>query len=413
MSAPSRSAARRVALARLVSYAGTSAAYIALLYVVYRRTGSSGWVAGTLLLTLGTRGVITPFAGSLGDRFDRRRVMIVSDLLGAMCFVALVPAHAPALLVALAFLATLMETPFLPASAAAIPSLAGPQDLAWANGTVAFGSSVGYVAGPAIGGLLVAAGGAAIVFALNAASFVVSAALVATVRGSFAGRRTDAEEAIHRGARAGFVFLWNDPVLRRVTLAATVFAVSVGSILVAELPLAAAFGASALGYGLLVSSFDFGAIFGALVAKRVRESTERAWLVGGSFVTAAGLAAVAVMPAFPPILVAMCVSGASDGAVDVVVEVIFQRRSPDAVRSRVLAALEAVFLLGLAAGFPFGGLLVGALGPKAAYALGGAGAAVSALLLVPLLRTRPSARTSPEVDPSPDPSLPFIGDAEP
>ncbi len=109
----------------------------------------------------------------------------------------------------------------------------------------------------------------------------------------------------------------------------------------------------------------------------------------------------------------MCVSGASDGLVDVVVEVTFQRRSPDAVRSRVLAALEAVFLLGLAVAFPFGGLLVGVLGPKAAYALGGAGAAVSALMLIPLLRTRPSARTSPQVDPSPNPDLPFIGDAGP
>jgi MFS family permease len=410
---PSRTAARRVALARLISYAGTSAAYTALLYVVYQRTGSSTWVAGTLFLTLGTRGAITPLAGSLGDRLDRRRVMIVSDLLGAMCFLGLAFARGPALLVALAFLATLMESPFFPASAAAIPNLVGPADLAWANGTVAFGSSLGYVAGPAIGGLLVAAGGAGIVFALNAASFVASAALVATVRGSFAGRRTDVEEELHRGTRAGFVFLWNDPVLRRVTSAAAVFAVSVGSILVAELPLATAFGAGALGYGLLGTSFDFGAIFGALVAKQVTESRQAPWLVGGSFVTAAGLAAVAVMPTFPPVLAAMCVSGGSDGLVDVVVDVIFQRRSPDAVRSRVLAALEAVFLLGLAVAFPFGGLLVGALGPKAAYALGGAGCMASALMMVPLLRTRPPAPTSPEVDPSSNPGLPFIGDAGP
>ena len=366
-----------------------------------------------MLLTLGTRGVITPLAGSLGDRLDRRRVMVVSDLLGAVCFVALALAHVPALLVALAFLATLVETPFFPASAAAIPNLVGPQDLGWANGTVAFRSSLGYVAGPAIGGLLVAAGGAAIVFALNAASFAVSAALVATVRGSFTGRRTDVEEGIHRGMRAGFVFLWKEPVLRRMTLAFAVFAVSVGSILVAELPLAATFGAGAVGYGLLSTSFDFGGLFGALAGKRVTVSNERSWLIGGGFVTAAGLAAVAAMPAFPPILAAMCVSGASDGLVDVVVEVTFQRRSPDAVRSRVLAALEAVFLLGLAVAFPFGGLLVGVLGPKAAYALGGAGAAVSALMLIPLLRTRPSARTSPQVDPSPNPDLPFIGDAGP
>jgi MFS family permease len=386
---PSRSAARRVALARLISYTGTSAAYTALLYVVYRRTGSSAWVAGTLLLTLGTRGAITPLAGSLGDRFDRRRVMILSDLLGAACFAAMALAHAPVLLVALAFLATLMESPFFPASSAALPNLVAPEDLAWANGTVAFGASVGYVAGPAIGGLLVAAGGARTVFVLDAVSFVASAALVATVTGSFAERRTDDEQQVHRGMRAGFLFLWREPVLRGMTLAFAVFAVSVGSILVAELPLSTAFGVGAVGYGLLSTSFDFGALFGALAGKRVTESTERSWLVGGSFVTAAGLAAVATMPAFPPVLAAMCISGASDGLVDVVVEVIFQRRSPDAVRGRVIAALEAVFLLGLAVAFPFGALLVGALGPKAAYALAGTGAGISALMLLALLPRGP------------------------
>jgi MFS family permease len=405
VSTPSRSAARRVALARLISYAGTSAAYTALLYVVYQRTGSSTWVAGALLLTLGTRGAITPLAGSLGDRLDRRRVMIVSDLLGAVCFAAMAVAHAPTLLVALAFLATLMESPFFPASSAALPNLVGPDDLAWANGTVAFGASVGYVAGPAIGGLLVAAGGAGTVFLLDAMSFVASAGLVATVKGSFADELTRDERQSHRGTRAGFVFLWNEPVLRRMTLAFAVFALSVGSILVAELPLSTTFGVGAVGYGLLSTSFDFGAVFGALAGKRVTASTERAWLVAGSFVTAAGLAAVAVMPAFPLILAAMCISGASDGAVDVVVEVIFQRRSPDAVRGRVIAALEAVILLGLAAAFPFGGFLVGAVGPKAAYALAGAGAAVSALLLLALL-PRTAQTQGAGVAAAPDPTSP-------
>src|SRR5207247_7484937 len=92
------------------------------------------------------------------------------------------------------------------------------------------------------------------------------------------------------GMRAGFLFLWREPVLRGMTLAFVVFAVSVGSILVAELPLSTAFGVGALGYGLLSTSFDFGALFGALAGKRVTECTERAWLVGGSSVRAAGLA---------------------------------------------------------------------------------------------------------------------------
>jgi MFS family permease len=369
----------------MISYTGTSASYTALVYVIYSRTRSNAWVAASLLLTLGVKGAITPLAGALGDRFNRRRVMIVSDLLGAAALAAMALAHAPWLLLAFALIAVVVEAPFFPASGAALPNLVAPDDLAWANGTVAFGSSLGYVVGPALGGLLVAAGGAATAFLLDALSFVVSAALVATVRGSFSQPKPELEERDHKGVRAGLVFMLRDPVLRRMTFAFAVFAVAVGSVLVAEAPLAASFGAGAIGFGLLSTSFDLGALFGALRGRRLTEATEMRWLVGANFVTAFGLGAVALMPTFPPVLVAMLIAGSSDGLVDVVVNVVFQRRSPDVVRSRVMAALESMFLIGLGVSFPFGAMLVGAFGPKAAYAVAGAGCTATAVMLWPLL----------------------------
>ncbi|MGH2555284.1 MAG: MFS transporter [Actinomycetota bacterium] len=384
MNAPSRQAARRVALARLISLTGTQAAFTALLFLLFDRTGSSRWVSAALLLIFGTQGLLTPLGGSLGDRFDRRRLMIASDLLGVGCFVALAFAQEPVPLLALAFLASVSETPFFPAASAAVPNLVPPGDLAWANSTVAFGSNVGYLVGPALGGVLVAAVGAPTVFLLNAASFVVSALLIASVRGSFSGDRADEES--YKGLRAGVKFILSQPALRTMTIAFAVFAVGVGSVLVAELPLAESFGAGAIGYGLISTMFGIGALIGSLAGRRLNESNERRFLVLGSFVTAAGFGAVAVAPAFWFVLVAILVSGVSDGLVDVAIEVIFQRLSPDAVRSRVRAALEAVFLLGLALSFLFAGPLVDALGAKGAYALAGAGCGVTAMMLVPLLR---------------------------
>src|SRR5213592_2319148 len=153
---PSRSAARRIATARLISLMGSQAAITALLFEVYRRTGSSRWIAGTLLVSFATLGVLTPLAGSLGDRFNRRRVMIASDLLGAACFGGLAFARSPLSLLTLAFLASATESPFFPAVSAAVPNLVATEDLAWANGTISMGVSIGYLAGPALGGLLVA-----------------------------------------------------------------------------------------------------------------------------------------------------------------------------------------------------------------------------------------------------------------
>jgi MFS family permease len=387
VNAPSRSAARRVALARLISLTGTQAAFTALLFVLFDRTGSSRWVSAALLLTFGTRGLLTPLGGSLGDRFDRRRLMIVSELLGASCFAALAFARAPVPLLALAFLATVAETPFFPAASAAVPNLVPAGDLAWANATIAFGSNVGYLVGPALGGALVAAVGATAVFLFNAATFVASALLVASVGGSFSSQRT--EEESYRGIRAGVMFMMRDPRLRTMTMAFAVFALTVGSALVAELPLAASFGVGSTGYGLISTTFGVGALAGSLAGRSLNESNERRFLVLCSLITAAGFGSVALAPAFWLVLVAMLVAGASDGLVDVAVEVIFQRLSPDAVRSRVLAALEAVFLLGLSVSFLFAGPLIDALGAKAAYALAGVGCTVTALMLVPLLRPTP------------------------
>src|SRR5919108_778935 len=89
-----RAAVRRVAFARAISLTGSQAALAALAYIVYRLTdNSAAWVSLTLLLTMGVQGVVQPIASWFGDRFDRRRVLVVSDLLAAAGFVA--PPFAP------------------------------------------------------------------------------------------------------------------------------------------------------------------------------------------------------------------------------------------------------------------------------------------------------------------------------
>ena len=111
-----RSAVRRLALARLISITGGAAAFAALNFTVYERTGSAAWLSASLLLTFGVSGVFAPLGGMLGDRFNRKRVMIASDLAGAACFLALAFVHEPVLLLALGFVAAVVEAPFWSAS---------------------------------------------------------------------------------------------------------------------------------------------------------------------------------------------------------------------------------------------------------------------------------------------------------
>ena len=92
---PYKTAVHRLSIGRMLSVAGGEVAFVALMALVFGRTHSAIWGSAALLAVIGTYGLAAPFAGMLGDRFDRRIVMICSDAAGAVVNLALVFVHAP------------------------------------------------------------------------------------------------------------------------------------------------------------------------------------------------------------------------------------------------------------------------------------------------------------------------------
>src|SRR3954451_18347994 len=111
-----KSPARRLPLSRLISVSGSSAASTALSWHLWKTTHASGWIAAGFLAHSLVLGLASAPAGSLGDRFDRRRVMVISDTLAMCWFVVLAVAvwlGAPPLVVVLVMgVAALAESPF-------------------------------------------------------------------------------------------------------------------------------------------------------------------------------------------------------------------------------------------------------------------------------------------------------------
>jgi MFS family permease len=383
MTAP-RAAVRRLALARLISVTGSAAAYTALMFEIYEQTGSAVWLAAALLVTEGVSGAVGPFASVLGDRFDRRTVMIVSDLAAAACFAGMaLVADSPGPLVLIAFLSALSEAPFWPASSAAIPNLVPEDQVSWANSLVAIGRNVGIMVGPALGGILLAAVGAPLVFAINAASFVLSAVLVVSVRATFVGDRSD--EGEHHGIWAGFRFLFHEPVLRRISVAWVVMVLGIGMAMVGDVPLADVFDAGSAGFGLMIGLWGAGSVLGSLAGRWLSEATELRWLVLGTAATAAVGIAIALSPWFALVLVLNVAWGASEGVTNVAEQNLFQRRTPDSVRSRVLGAVEGLFHGGLAVSYVAAAFVLPVVGARGMYAIAGVAAGLAVLVLLPLL----------------------------
>lgn len=375
-----KSAVRRLAAARIISITGGAAAYTALNFEVYEQTKSATWVAATLLLTFGVTGFVGPLAGVLGDRFDRKKVLIASDVLGAIAFALMAFAHDPVWLIAWAFVSAVAEAPFWSASEAAIPNVAGEEHLSWANSLLGISRALGITLGPALGGLLVGAVGSTAVFAANAASFLVSAGIVWSVHARFNAERTDDR---HRegGVRVGFTFLFHDRVLRTLLLAWVVFILGMGMSMVADLPLAEEFGVGAFGYGMLITAWGGGSTIGALFGRFMKRGQEGTWLVIACLIISAAGIAIAFSPWFALIVVLLFVFGLADGTTFVAEQNLRQRRAPDHIRSRVASAFVGVLNALLAFSYVAAAIVVPLIGPRATYGIGGVTAGLAVFVL--------------------------------
>jgi MFS family permease len=383
----------RLALARLVSLAGTQAAYIALVALIYDKSGGSGlWISAALVAGLGARVVSAPLAGAVGDYFDRRLVMIASDLAAGACFVALSQFSSLPLLVALAALAGVAEAPFGAASGALVSMLVPEERRGWANGTLSMGTASGSLIGAAFGGAFVAVAGASGAFLINAGSFIVSAALAASIGGRFVGRDTAAQKKqdVWRGVR----ILIGERALRLSVSSVALVALALAMGNVAEYPLFASIGAGKVGFGIAVSAWGLGQIAGAKLASRiVGARLERLAIITGCALTSVVVGIFGGIPVFLLIAALSIVGGLGNALLNIGLVMSVQRWSPPDAQSRTFAAVEALANTAVGISLIAGGLLLAPLGPRGVYLLAGGLGVLAVIIAFRIPRERAPLKT--------------------
>jgi predicted MFS family arabinose efflux permease len=243
-----------------------------------------------------------------------------------------------------------------PAAGATLPALVGRQDL---QGAVALNSAAmnaSRVAGPVLGGAVLALGGASLVFAVNAATYLFVIWAVGTVHADFSpkGRTgTGPWQQLREGFRAAH----EDRIIERVLLTVSVFSLC-SLVFIYQMPLFAEerLGIDGLAYTLLFATFALGAAIGALSMGSFFSEVHRSRMArAGLLVFAAALAvfAVATSPAlaFP----AVFMTGASYFVVVTALMTTLQMRVADEVRGRVMG----LWMMGWAGLVPLGGLIAG------------------------------------------------------
>jgi len=304
--------------------------------------------------------------GPLVDRWSRRGLLIVSDLARAAVFCLLPFADRPASIVALAFVAGVATGFFRPAVYAGLPNLVSDEELPSANSLLQAVENVAWTIGPVVGGILVAAEGPGLAYWLNAATFVVSAALIARIPSG----KLQAGEIESRGhwrdVGDGIRLVLTSRPLLTVLVVWNVALLGSASINVAEIVLAkVSLDAGDVGFGVLVGATGVGLTFGSLLAPRLLDRLGTRGAYGGSLVLmGVGIGLAAIAPAIWVAVAGVIVGAVGNGAAVVVNALLVQRGAPDDLRGRAFTVIMSSNYVVLGLAMVAAGPLVDAYGAR-------------------------------------------------
>ncbi|MEV0679358.1 MFS transporter [Actinosynnema sp. NPDC050436] len=388
---------------RTASQLGTWLLVVAIPAHVLHLTGSVMAAGFTMAAEFLAPLLLGPVAGVVVDRWDRRRVMVCADLLGAVAIGALLFVDGPGD-IWLVYVALLVESVgtvlFRPAAQAHTPVVVGTgRLLAGANAVNAATDGTVRLVGAPLGGVLLALAGFAPLVWLDVVSYLVSAAAIAaTARRPAPGRSGSGLADL----REGWAFLRRTPAPRALLLVITVFLGAnavLGSLLVP-------FGVQVLGgtgeTGVVLSGLGVGFLLGAPITRGLVDRLRPAHLISGALAgTALGFGLLFAATSVPWAVAAAVVVGLTGSTTLAGAQTALQRCTPNAVLGRVGAAMvtgeAAASLLGALAG---PALLRFSLA-AAVWTACGVTTLCAALALVVL---RPAANTDPAADaPAPPP----------
>ena len=353
---------RQVWLGQVVSQMGDWFDTIALYTIILNLTGSGRAVGLLLVARFVPSFLVGSLSGVVADRFSRRSIMIVSDLLRAVVVLGFLFVRRADQLWIIYFLTVVqlaLSTFFEPAKTAIIPSLVSDRELIAANAISSVTWSAMLTLGAAIGGVVTGWFGTDVAFILDALTYLLSAALIASVRVPKRQPREKSKLTVGRALGITQTIEGARYVMRRPRVLALLLVKPAWGLGGGILTLLAVFGekifpvgrSAATGIGVLFAARGIGTAVGPIVARRISgEGKKRmqvsigiAFLIGGAFYMAFGWAT-----SFVVALIVLGLAHTGGSILWVFSTVLLQRGVEDNFRGRVFAAELALLTLAMA-----------------------------------------------------------------
>ena len=333
---------RALFFASVISLGGDWFLWVAINGLIFEVTGKALYVGLAILAQEFAFFLASPIGGILTDRLDRRKLMIVCDLARAFICLAFLLVGAETLWLAYVLLPLLstFAAPFDPALSAATPNVVDPPDLPAANALNGSLWGTMLAVGAGLGGIISAAFGADTAFLVDAGSFLLSAALLLSIRRPFSEVREEHYEhpGVMEATRETWRFARRD---RRVlSLLAVKFGFGTAAGLLALIPVMAidVFEAGNVGFGILMAARGVGALIGPFLGHRIAGPGHRRLFpaIGLSLaVFGLGYMALGAAPSLAIAAVTICIAHLGGGSQWMLSTYGLQVLVPDHIRGRI------------------------------------------------------------------------------
>ena len=337
----------------------------ALLAYVYLATGSGAWVGAATIFRLLPYALLGPFGGVIADRFDRRTVLLVGDLVRTVLMFALaaaVAAQSPIIVViALTAVSSIAGAAERPAAMALLPRLVGESRIGPANALLHTVQELGVVVGPAIGAILLTVAATWVAFVVNAFTFVISAMLVSLLRRRPRPAATVEDSGASSQLKEGCATVWRTPFVVPLFVIVAMVELTYGAqtvqlVLYAEQSL----GLGAAGYGYLLAATGLGGLLSVLVNARLSTSSKVSRIaVGMAALFCATQLVYARSDAVAVAVVVTVLGGIGLVACEVVTETTLARVVPADLLGRVMGLYDSMSVAAMVAGAVIAPILIG------------------------------------------------------
>jgi DHA3 family macrolide efflux protein-like MFS transporter len=352
---------------QVLSQIGDRFRFVAILVIVNELTGGDPLAISLLTLTV----VIPQFVfgllgGVVSDRFNRKTVMIVSDVLRALLVLpALLVDSSDRLWIIFVFGIGLeiISVFFYPARNAVIPNIIRPGQLMTANTLMQGSYIVALIIGSSLAGYLTALLGTGFAIVFDSLTFILSAGAIALmtvppVAAALNGERPTASE-LWRDAKDGLRFIASRNDLRTVLVMTAVGMLGLGAILVLGIAyLEARLNVRAEGYGNTVAAIGVGILMGGLLVSRLARRVPANVLVGASLITVGvSMVAFAGAGSYTVVVIAAAIIGVCIVIARASLDTFTQALVPDEMLGRVQATVLMTLAISIAAAQGFAGIL--------------------------------------------------------